>query len=256
MYILNVCLKYILDYMERDMNSVKKQDICTRERLLEGACEIFAKKGYRDATVADICERAGANVAAVNYHFGDKETLYIEAWHLAFHKSLEAYPPDGGISSDAPAEERFRGRIFAAMQRFAYPENYEFEIMLKELTTPTGLLTEVMRESIEPLRREFGCIVRELLGKYASEQQVQLCQMSVMAQCFNLTFRKRHRKALSETGIKTDLPADNLKIEEIADHIIRFSLAGIREIRRQIESGELTDQDSTVAATNPQKNSL
>jgi hypothetical protein len=62
------------------MNSVKKQDICTRERLLAGACEIFTKKGYRDATIADICERAGANVAAVNYHFGDKETLYIEEW--------------------------------------------------------------------------------------------------------------------------------------------------------------------------------
>ncbi|MFZ0035127.1 MAG: CerR family C-terminal domain-containing protein [Sedimentisphaerales bacterium] len=238
------------------MNSVKKQDICTRERLLEGACEIFAKKGYRDATVADICERAGANVAAVNYHFGDKETLYVDAWRLAFHKSLEAYPPDGGIPSDAPAEERFRGRIFAAMQRFAYPKNYEFEIMLKELTTPTGLLTEAMQESIEPFRREFGCIVRELLGEHASEQQVQLCRMSVMAQCFNLTFRERYRKALPETGIKTDLPADNLKIEEIADHITRFSLAGIREIRRQIETGELTDHDNTVAATNPQKNSL
>jgi AcrR family transcriptional regulator len=238
------------------MDSVKKQDICTRERLLESACEVFAKKGYRDATIADISERAGTNIAAVNYHFGDKETLYVEAWRLAFHKSLEAYPPDGGISSDAPAEERFRGRIFAAMQRFAYPKNDEFEIMLKELTTPTGLLTEVMQESLEPFRREFGCIVRELLGKYASEQQIQLCRMSVMAQCFNLTFRERHRKALSETGIKTDLPADNLKIEEIADHITRFSLAGIREIRRQIETGELPDQNNMVITDSPKNSKM
>ena len=235
------------------MNSVKKQDICTRERLLEGACEIFAKKGYRDATIADICERASANVAAVNYHFGDKETLYVEAWRLAFHKSLEAYPPDGGISSNAPAEERFRGRIFAAMQRFAYSKNYEFEIMSKELATPTGLLEEVMRESVEPLQREFGRIVWELLGEHASEQQVQLCRMSVMAQCFNLMFHQRQRKSLAEAGIKTDLTPDNFKIEMMTDHVACFSLAGIREIRRQIESGELADQGSTVAAKNPQK---
>lgn len=234
------------------MDSVKKQDICTRERLLEGACEVFAKKGYRDATIADISERAGTNIAAVNYHFGDKETLYVEAWRLAFHKSLEVYPPDGGIPSDAPAEERFRGRILAAMQRFAYPKNYEFEIMLKELTTPTGLLTEVMQESIEPLRHEFGSIVRELLGEHASERQVQLCRMSVMTQCLNLTFRERSRKYLSETGTKTDQPADNLKIEEIADHVTRFSLAGIREIRHQIETGELSDQND-MAVTGPQK---
>ncbi len=229
------------------MDSVKKQDICTRERLLESACEVFAKKGYRDATIADISERAGTNIASVNYHFGDKETLYVEAWRLAFHKSLKAYPPDGGISSDAPAEERFRGRIYAVMQRFAYSKNYEFEIMSKEFATPTGLLVEVMRESVEPLRREFGSIVRELLGEHASEQQVQLCQMSVMTQCFNLTFHEQYRKALSETGINTDPPVDNPKIEEVADHIIRFSLAGIREIRRQIEAGELSDQNEVLA---------
>jgi AcrR family transcriptional regulator len=235
------------------MDSVKKQNICTRERLLESACEVFAKKGYREATIADICERAGANIAAVNYHFGDKETLYIEAWRLAFHKSLEAYPPDGGISSDAPAEERFRGRIFAAMQRFAHPKNYEFEIMSKELTTPTGLLEEVMRESVEPLKREFARIVWELLGEHASEQQVQLCQMSVMAQCINLMVHQRHRKSFAEAGIKSDLMSDNLKIEMVADHIARFSLAGIREIRRQIESGELANQNNMMVITDSQK---
>jgi AcrR family transcriptional regulator len=234
------------------MGSVKKQDIRTRERLLDSACVVFAEKGYRDATIADISERAGTNIAAVNYHFGNKETLYVEAWRLAFRKSLEAYPPDGGISPNAPAEERFRGRIFATMQRFAYSKNYEFEIMSKEFAIPTGLLAEVMRESVEPLRREFGSIVRELLGEHASERQVQLCQTSVMTQCFNLTFRERYRKALSKTGINTDRQTNNLKIEEIADHITRFSLAGIREIKRQIESGELPDQNN-VMITNSQK---
>jgi AcrR family transcriptional regulator len=238
------------------MDSVKKQDICTRERLLEGACEVFAKKGYRDATIADISERAGTNIAAVNYHFGDKETLYVEAWRLAFHKSLEAYPPDGGISSDAPVEERFRGRIFAAMQRFAYSKNCEFEIMSKELATPTGLLEEVMRESVEPLQREFGRIVRELLGEHASEQQVQLCRMSVMAQCINLMIHERRRKSFAVAGMKPDLSPDNFKIETMADHITRFSLAGIREIRRQIETGELPDQNNMVITDSPKNSKM
>ena len=52
----------------------------TRSRILNSACELFAEKGYRGARVADICERAGANVAAVNYYFGDKAALYTEAW--------------------------------------------------------------------------------------------------------------------------------------------------------------------------------
>jgi AcrR family transcriptional regulator len=226
-----------------DMRPVKKEGNGIRRRLLEVACEIFAQKGYRDATIAEICKRAGANVAAVNYYFGNKKTLYVETWRLAFHRSLEAHSPGGGVPSDAPAEERLRGRILAIMQRLADPKSHEFEIIRKEMANPTGLLAEVMRKSIEPLRREFGSIVRELLGKYASEQQVMLCQMSIKAQCFDMTVRERHHKMFTAAGIKGVLLPERLKIEVMADHVARFSLAGIREIRRQqIEGGKLVSR--------------
>jgi AcrR family transcriptional regulator len=48
----------------------------TEKRLLEATGAIFAEHGYRSATVRQICEKARANIAAVNYHFGDKEGLY------------------------------------------------------------------------------------------------------------------------------------------------------------------------------------
>jgi len=164
----------------------------TRQRLLEAACEVFAGKGYSDATIAEISERAGANIAAVNYYFHDKETLYVEAWRLAFQRSLEAHPPEGGIASDASPEERLRGRILALMRRIVDPESQEFDIVLKELANPTGLLRKVMRESIEPLRRELNAIVRELLGTGASERRIRLHGMSILAQCFHLMTPASH----------------------------------------------------------------
>ena len=48
----------------------------TRRRLLDAAGEVFAEKGFAKATVREICQKAEANIAAVNYHFGDKEKLY------------------------------------------------------------------------------------------------------------------------------------------------------------------------------------
>ena len=50
----------------------------TRDKLLDVAGRIFADRGYRAATIREICIAAGANVAAVNYHFGDKLGLYTE----------------------------------------------------------------------------------------------------------------------------------------------------------------------------------
>ena len=56
----------------------------TRTRLMEAAIEIFAEQGYRSARVRDICEKGRANIAAVNYHFGDKQRLYEACLDHAF----------------------------------------------------------------------------------------------------------------------------------------------------------------------------
>ena len=50
----------------------------TKVRLIEAAGEEFAGKGFDATRIRTICDRAGANMAAVNYHFGDKEQLYVE----------------------------------------------------------------------------------------------------------------------------------------------------------------------------------
>ena len=223
------------------MTKVRSGTSDTQTRLLASACEVFAQKGYRDATIAEICERAGANVAAVNYYFRNKETLYAEAWRVAFQRSIKAHPPDGGVPLGAPAEERLRGRVLSVMQRMVDPKSHEFDIFHKEHANPTGLLAEVMRESIQPLRRQLTLIVRDLLGPRASEQQVELCQMSIMAQCFHILIRERHRKMFPGAGSVPPAMCLDLSVEVMADHVVRFSLAGIRELRSQIESGDFAE---------------
>src|SRR5882672_4128917 len=89
----------------------------TRQRLLEAAGEVFADQGFRKATVRDICTRAQANVAAVNYHFGDKEKLYSEVLKYAHGCAIAKYPPSLGLSPDAPAEKRLHAFVLSFLQR-------------------------------------------------------------------------------------------------------------------------------------------
>jgi len=205
----------------------------TRQRLLAAAVEVFARKGFWEATHAEICEKAQANIAAVNYHFGSKENLYVEAWKHAFEKSIQAHPPDGGVPPDAPPEERLRGHILALMHRTADPDNHEVEIMHRELANPTGLLNPILRETLEPRHQESLAIVRELLGDQVGEQQAHFCEMSIIGQCFGPMLHLR-RVRMAGGGPHPGPPV-HFDVAELADHVARFSLAGIRGIREEAQ---------------------
>jgi TetR/AcrR family transcriptional regulator, regulator of cefoperazone and chloramphenicol sensitivity len=206
----------------------------TRQKLLVAAGEVFAKKGFRETTNADICEKANANTAAVNYHFGSKENLYIEAWKYSFEKSIKAYPPDGGVSPEATFREKLYGRILSFMQRIGDPQAYDFDIIHKEMANPTGLLTETIEKLIEPINQDFKSILQEMLGSSASRQQIRFCHMSIMGQCFGPMLHLRHSKTEAAIPCPRDLSL-NFDIEELAEHITQFSLAGINGIRQEIE---------------------
>ncbi len=206
----------------------------TRDRLLESARDVFAEKGFSDATVKEICEHADANIAAVNYYFGSKEELYVEAWESAFRESLRAHPPDGGVPEDAPAEERLFGRIRAMVHNVADEENQAFRIADKEMAKPTCLLHEVQQECVKPLMEEMHAVISELLGPQATEKDVYFCQTSVAAQCFGVL---RHMRFHRRTEQPHPPPMEYVirDIDGYAEHVGRFALAGIRATRDAIE---------------------
>jgi hypothetical protein len=62
--------------------------------------------------------------------------------------------------------------------------------------------------------------------------------MSVKSQCFGPMHHERRRKRSPQKHPMPGLADFKVGIEELADHITRFSLSGIREMRRQITKGK------------------
>jgi AcrR family transcriptional regulator len=196
--------------------------------LLTAAEKVFTDKGYRDATIAGICKKARANIAAVNYHFGGKEALYVAVWRRSFESSMAAIPPDGGVTEDAPAEAQLRGRISALLRRVIDRKGSLFRIMERELVNPTGILDEPVRRAIGPMHEKMVALIKAIGGKGTTHAQAALCTMSIINQCMGvghgLGMKKRHphlREFLIPQGIDT-----------LIDTITWFSLGGIREVRK------------------------
>jgi TetR/AcrR family transcriptional regulator, regulator of cefoperazone and chloramphenicol sensitivity len=198
----------------------------TQGRLVAAASEVFAEKDYGAATIAEICERAGTNVASVNYHFGDKETLYREAWRDAFRKGVQTHPVDGGVSDTASPEERLYGLIKALLLRITDENDREFFIVYRELANPTGLLDEVMQTEVLPLHQRMEKVVDELLDRASSPERVQLCTVSIFNQCISPIIARNSDRSGSRAA-----KSPRLDIAAFIDHVVQFSLGGIRAIR-------------------------
>ncbi|MEJ2730129.1 MAG: CerR family C-terminal domain-containing protein [Deltaproteobacteria bacterium] len=194
----------------------------TRGRLLDAALAVFAESGYRNAKVADICRRAGTNLAAVNYYFGDKANLYAEAWQHAFNACASLESSD---SAGLSPVEQLRLRIRNMMQDFTEKsiQGYFTRLYLMELANPTGLIQDSWRELIEPRRQELIDIIRKIMGVDTTDESVLFCEMSIINQCRALlTISRSDLRYLLGQPLSPDL------IRRWADHITRFSLAGIQ----------------------------
>ncbi len=206
----------------------READPDTRCRLLEAAADVFTEQGYRCATVRDICARAGANVAAVNYHFGGKQELYVALLEHLGRQAVQRYPPDLGLAQDANAEQRLFAFIHSFLLRILSDDALGQHgcIVAREMVEPTGALDRLVEEVIRPLFLRLRGIVAEILGPGATPDEVILGARSVVGQCL---FYHHARPVIARLT-----PGEKLtpaRIRTIAEHVTRFSLEGLR-IRR------------------------
>ena len=201
----------------------------TQQVLLETAGAVFAERGYRATTVREVCRRAGVNVAAINYHFGGKEHLYLEVLRYCHRRARDRYPPDLGVGRWAAPEQRLRAFIHSFLLRLLQdgPGAWHGRLISRELIEPTGALDALVAERFRPLADELFGILRPLLGAPATRETLRLCAASVVSQCL---FYHHCRSVISRLFPQQHFgPRD---IRRLAEHIADFSLAALPQLAR------------------------
>ncbi len=207
----------------------------TRTRLIEAAGEVFAEHGYQAATVREICTLAGANVAAVNYHFRDKMGLYV----AVLENSLCAAPPAdilcrlvAGTERDSPEDALLREMIHRMLQRMYGKREraaWHVRIMAHELAQPTAALDRVVAEVIEPSYAAMREIIGRILALPPDDEATRLSAHSVIAQVVHYAHAQ---PVIVRVWPQFELTQERL--DQIAAHITTFSLCSLRAMAEQI----------------------
>jgi len=203
-------------------------DAATRQRLLDAATRLFSERGFRGVTVRHLCRDAKANLAAVNYHFGDKLGLYREVVASALEDVRD--DPTTDVAPKSTPEERIRHYVMAYVPRLASPRGravWAQKIMRHEMNDPTPLAPWIAEVVILPRIRFLAAAVVDLLGTDTDDPRVGRCVASLQAQC--LSYMPNRFRDVAFPGWREMTDAE---IQAAARHVADFTLAGIRELAK------------------------
>jgi AcrR family transcriptional regulator len=199
----------------------------TRDRLLKVAEILFAQKGYDAVSVREITNAARCNLAAVNYHFGSKKTLYLhmfrERWMsraqrilTCFEENLTGRDETSFSSVIQSLAEAFIKGPLTDEERLCH-----FQLMTRELIKPTEAFEMVASETIRPFVEKLEQRLKPCLPEMVDEERVLLNILSIIAMVVYFNFA---RVPVSKIiGHAYDEPFK----DRLVHHIVQFSLSGI-----------------------------
>lgn len=199
----------------------------TKERILDTAEALFAQKGFQAVSVREITRAARCNLAAVNYHFGNKEKLYLEVFRArwvprakrvqeSFRESLAAQ----GLLS-LPAVVKALAQAFLEGPLSDEERLRHSQLMTREMAQPTEAFNQVAEQVMRPFFTELASKLRSVLPAGLEDEQLLLNIFSIFGMVLYFNFARAPVSRL--TGREYDSAFKTRLVEQITE----FSLRGM-----------------------------
>lgn len=179
----------------------------TRARILSAASAVFAERGFNGATIREIVDRAGVNVAAVNYHFGNKNALYELALRDAvsrMHDRLDR--ARGALEREGDPADRLREFLTAMILKGML---LEFEMPSErllgwEILSPSTSMRKALERELGGKLDQLEAVLAELPVAARDERERRVLAVWVLGQAIHFSrfgplLLSRARETLSET---------------------------------------------------------
>src|SRR5262245_26425970 len=162
-----------------------------RTKLLEAAGEVFADKGYHAASFQDIGDKAGVHRSLVNYHFRNKEQLYLESVRHAYRTALERVPAPVWAPG-TPPERKLRDFIHTFLRRVVedHEPNWPCRLIMREMYQPTDVCRHFAEDFAKPNFGQLQQILNELLPASTPPVRRHLIGFSIIGQILHYRFAR------------------------------------------------------------------
>ena len=244
---------YVVLERKEQMKNINDKNSPTgsKERILRAATEVFAEHGFAHGTTREISRRAGTNIAAINYHFGSKEQLYIFILDYWKKKAFERIPFAQMKDESIPPEERLRLYIHSLLLLVLDEKTAVWieKLITRELILEsTNVLSTFVGDDVKSISQCLLGVLRELCGEEVCTEDLNLCAASIIGQ---YALFSTNRSILESVFMLPPFNSEN--IEVFVDHIVRFSLGGISVIKTKREERlpskaliPITSEDSSL----------
>lgn len=129
----------------------------TKLALMMAAGELFAEHGLQGASVRAIADKAGANIAAINYYFGSKENLYREVLGYVAAEDEGAGAPEVLREAQALETPVEFARLISHLVRLRFetyfsPEQpmWRGKLVLRSFIEPSPALEDILHSRFKP----------------------------------------------------------------------------------------------------------
>jgi len=192
----------------------------TAADLIAAGTELFSARGFEGASVREITRKAGANLAAVGYHFGSKRGLWLAVLESRLGPLREAMAEAAG--GDGPALERIER---AVRSLFAYARLHpEMNGLMLHVLAAAPPLPPPALETIQFNSATMRSLIEEGQREGAiREGNPQLLALSVASQPLALWLA---RPAIQGSGMIEVDRSD--AFDELVENAVRFVRAGLR----------------------------
>lgn len=188
---------------------------------------IFASKGFRAATVRQICDSAQVNLASINYYFGDKQQLYIDTVIQARQMRAQQVPfPKWDEAT--PSEHKLHDFVLLLLNRMVAMKSapWQVRLIMREILQPTKACRKLVEEYFNPLLESLMSIIDEIVDVPLPQHHRLQLAFSIIGQCMYYRFAGD----VASMVIEESAAEECFGIEKLARHITDFSLAALRNI--------------------------